>query len=102
MSQHPRNAYLHDVDLGTPLTPEEIGKLVTDNRHSPAMRAILQLVRNSAMQNASAAHDMVAAGRNDCGHLNLGAHQGLSELFWQLVGAIQAAEEGFEEEAKAE
>lgn len=86
--------YPHDVDLGPPLSPEDLGHLIHDNRHNPGLRAVLQLVRNSAAQNGGAAHDMVAAGHVDCGHLNLGAQNALLEVFWSVVASIQDPPEG--------
>lgn len=88
-----REAYLHDVDLGKPLEPEEITKLINDNRHNEGVRAILQLLRNNAMQNSVAAHDSIAAGQDSCGHLNVGGQQALTEVFFQIVGAQNAAVE---------
>jgi hypothetical protein len=94
----PREGYPHDVDLGKPMLPDEIGRVIHDNRHSPGLIAVLQLVRNSASQNVGAAHDMVAAGRAECGHLNLGGQQALTELFWNVVAAMEGQAEGAAEE----
>src|SRR5262245_34150248 len=77
------NMYLHDVNLGEPMDAEGIERALMDHSDSPAVRAVLHLLRNSAA-------DADRNARSEVEHrdLMLGKATACEDTFWTIYRAI--------------
>lgn len=99
-----RAAYLHEVDLGPWLSDADIALHLSQGREQPALRAVLQFLRNRA---AAADRDgrFIPAGAHPGDHRAFqdGGAEALEAAFWDIV-QMQKSEldKELEEEAKAD
>lgn len=84
--------YLHDVNLGEPMSVEEINRTLADHSDSPALRAVLHLLRNSTSD-----ADRMARQEPEHRDLRCGQAVGCEDTFWAIVracGDVNFAGEG--------
>jgi hypothetical protein len=77
--------YLHEVDLGKPMSREAIHRQLREDGDQDVVRAILQLLRTEAMRNSREGARELATGKETEAREMLGAAQGLEFVFWEMV-----------------
>lgn len=88
-----RELYLHEVNLGQPLSEAEIEAMIHTDLDAEVLLAVLQLARNEAAQYAMDAHDKFAEGNDAAAKLKLGAAEGLKAFFFRIYAAMEAKKE---------
>jgi hypothetical protein len=78
--------YLHDVNLGDPLDEEDLQQALGAHGDSPAVRVIMQLLRNRAADSDRAARDEPEHRELKCGEA-----KAYEEVFWFLFQHTHSA-----------
>ena len=88
MNESTREAYLHDVPLGEPMTVQEFNELLSQQPEHPILLACLQMLRNAAaeFQKASTLPPVERDARDYRAYPD-GLAAGVEEVFWGICGA---------------
>lgn len=88
-----RELYMHEVDLGQPLSDATLEAMIHTDLDAEVLNAVLQMIRNEAAQYSTDAHDKFAEGSAGAAKLKLGAAEGLKGLFFRIYAAMQPQKE---------
>lgn len=80
-----REYYSHEVDLGRPVSPEQLQQQLREEGDQDIVRGILQMIRTQAAEYRADAHDLLVEDKDNAAKLKLGAAQSLDHLFWAIV-----------------
>lgn len=87
-----RDAYLHDVDLGSEVTTEELKELLQSQKDTPLVRGLLQCIRHevAALQREALDRPPISPQERE---YRAGEGKALEEHFWDLVAFSQGRSE---------
>ena len=88
MTETTREAYLHEVPLGEPMTVQAMNELLSQQPEHPILLACLQMLRNqqAEYQRASTLPPVERDAR-DYRAYHDGLAAGVEEVFWGICGA---------------
>lgn len=92
MKTKERNAYMHEVDLGTPLQDTEQIHLIAGHGKDPVVLAILQKLRNRVAEVDRAGRQVPSSEISDPGDYRAyhdGGADALEEIFWDILRDTQ-------------
>jgi len=81
--------YVHQIELGSPLSREEQLEKVGLRPDSEAVLALLQYLRDEAAEYDLISHEKVAAGEGAAGTQAQGAAQALRYALMEIFGALK-------------
>ncbi len=85
-----RDAYMHEANIGQPLSDSEILQMISQHGKDPVTLAILQMLRNKACSMEKAGRQVPAgADPGDFRAYHGGAADALEEFFWDVYRAKQ-------------
>jgi len=92
-----RDAYLHEIDLGRPLSDEEMTAVLQGSMGTEAVRAVLQLLRNMSADMDREGRQPLMAAAADAGDWRAhhdGAAAAHEAAFWNVYRRVHAPAAG--------